>query len=174
MSRPESLVIVNTGDGRGKSTSAFGIAMRGWARGWRVGVVQCIKSGGWHVGEEKAARELGIEWRALGDGFTWDSADLDETEALGRHAWQVARALLVAGDHELLVLDELTYLMTFGWVPVTEVVAGIAGRAPGTNVVVTGRGAPPELIAVADTVTEMVNVKHAHEQGVRARRGLDF
>ena len=174
MAGPTSLLIVNTGDGKGKSSAAFGVMLRGWARGWRVGVVQCIKSGDWKVGEQRAADALGIEWHALGDGFTWESDDLDETEALGRHAWSVARDKLASGDYDLLILDELTYVMTLGWVPVAEVVAGIEGRAPGTNVVVTGRDAPPELVAVADTVTEMRKVKHAYDAGIAARRGLEY
>ena len=174
MARPTSLVIVNTGDGKGKSSSAFGVMVRGWARGWRVGVVQCIKSGDWKTGEEKAARELGIEWQPMGDGFTWDSDDLAETARLGREAWLTARAKLASGDYDLLILDELTYTMSFGWVPVDEVVAGIAERAPHTNVVITGRDAPPELIELADTVTEMRKVKHAYDGGVMARRGLEY
>lgn len=172
--RPRSIVIVNTGDGKGKSSSAFGVMLRAWARGWRVGVVQCIKSGEWNTGEEKAARELGIEWRAMGDGFTWDSDDLDETAAKGREAWAAAKAMLGSGDYDLLILDELTYTTSFGWVPVDEVVTAIRDRAPGTNVVVTGRDAAPELIEVADTVTEMRKVKHAFDRGIAARRGLEF
>ena len=174
MARPTSIVIVNTGDGKGKSSSAFGVMVRGWARGWRVGVVQCIKSGDWNTGEHKAAVELGIEWNAMGDGFTWDSDDLDQTAEIGRQAWAAAREKLASGDYDLLILDELTYLMTFGWVPVDEVVSAIRDRAPKTNVIITGRDAPPELIEVADTVTEMRKVKHAFDQGVSARRGLEF
>lgn len=174
MARPASIVIVNTGDGKGKSSSAFGVMVRGWARGWRVAVVQCIKSGDWSTGEHKAATELGIEWHAMGDGFTWDSDDLEQTAALGRAAWERARELLASGDYDLLVLDELTYTMSFGWVPVAEVVAGIRDRAPHTNVVVTGRDAPPELVDLADTVTEMRKVKHAYDRGIPARRGLEY
>lgn len=139
-----------------------------------MGVVQCIKSGSWHTGEQKAAAELGIEWHAMGDGFTWDSDDLEKTAELGREAWLTARDKLASGDYDLLILDELTYAMTFGWVAVDEVVAGIRDRAPKTNVVVTGRGAPPELIELADTVTEMVKVKHAFDQGIQARKGLEY
>lgn len=174
MARATSIVIVNTGDGKGKSSSAFGVMVRGWARGWRVAVVQCIKSGDWHTGEQRAAAELGIEWRAMGDGFTWDSDDLERTAELGRDAWEAARSMLASGDYDLLVLDELTYTMSFGWVPVAEVVAGIRARAPHTNVVVTGRDAPPELIELADTVTDMRNVKHAYDQGIPARRGIEY
>ena len=173
-SRVESLVIVNTGEGKGKSSAAFGVMGRAWARGWRVGVVQFIKSGKWKVGERKLADELGIEWSTMGDGFTWESTDLDETAALGRHAWEVARAKLASGDYDLLILDELTYAITFGWVDVADVVAGVTNRAPRTNVVITGRDAAPELIDIADTVTEMRKVKHAFDRGIQARKGIEY
>ena len=147
---------------------------RAWARGWRVGVVQVIKSGQWNTGEQKLGEHLGVDWWCLGDGFTWESTDLDETEAKGRHAWQVAREKLASGDYDLLILDELTYAITFGWVPVEDVVAGIRDRAPHTNVIVTGRDAPAELIELADTVSDVRMVKHAFDQGVSARRGLEY
>jgi cob(I)alamin adenosyltransferase len=174
VARAPSVVVLNTGDGKGKSSSAFGVMGRAWARGWRVGVVQFVKGGKWKTGERALADHLGVEWHTLGDGFTWESADLDESAALGRHAWEVARAKLASGDYDLLILDELTYVVTFGWVPVADVVAGITGRAPGTNVVVTGRDAAPELVALADTVTEMVKVKHAYDAGISARRGIEY
>lgn len=172
--RVDSVVVVNTGDGKGKSTAAFGVMARGWARGWRVGVVQFMKSGDWKVGEKKLADHLGVDWWTLGDGFTWESTDLDESAAKNVHAWGVARQKLASGDYELLVLDELTYVVNYGWVPVEEVVAGIAARSPKTNVVVTGRDAPPELVEMADTVTEMRKVKHAYERGVRAMKGIEY
>jgi cob(I)alamin adenosyltransferase len=174
MARPRSIVLVNTGDGKGKSSAAFGVMSRGWARGWRVGVVQFVKSGEWKVGEQKLADHLGIEWHALGDGFTWESDDLDESAAKARHAWTVAAAMLASGDYDLLILDEITYTMTFGWVPTAEVVGAIADRSPGTNVVCTGRDAPAELVEIADTVTEMRLVKHAFDQGIPARRGIEY
>src|SRR5229473_1382821 len=114
MPRAESIVLLNTGHGKGKSSAAFGVMGRGWARGWRVGVVQFIKSGKWKTGERKLADHLGVEWHTLGDGFTWESTDLDETAAKGRHAWEVAKAKLVAGEHQLLIFDEMTYAITFG------------------------------------------------------------
>jgi cob(I)alamin adenosyltransferase len=172
--RVDSVVIVNTGDGKGKSTAAFGVMARGWARGWRVGVVQFMKSGDWKVGEKKLADHLGVDWWTLGDGFTWESTDLDESAAINVHAWGVAREKLASGDYDLLVLDELTYLVNYGWVPASEVVDGITGRWPKTNVVVTGRDAPPELVEIADTVTEMRLVKHAYEQGVTAMKGIEY
>ncbi|MGH9279439.1 MAG: cob(I)yrinic acid a,c-diamide adenosyltransferase [Acidimicrobiales bacterium] len=172
--RVASIVLVNTGHGKGKSSAAFGVMGRGWARGWRVGVVQFIKGGKWKTGERKLADHLGIEWHTLGDGFTWESTDLDETAAKGRHAWEVARDKLASGDYDLLILDELTYAVKYGWVPVGDVVDGIRGRAPRTNVVITGRDAPEEVIEVADTVTEMRKVKHAFDQGITAKKGIEY
>ena len=172
--RVDSVVVVNTGDGKGKSTAAFGVMVRGWARGWRVGVVQFMKSGDWKVGERKLADHLDVDWWTLGDGFTWESTDLDESAAKNIHAWGVARDKLASGDYDLLVLDELTYVVNYGWVSVGEVVDGVRRRAPKTNVVITGRDAPPELIEIADTVTEMRMVKHAYEQGVRAMKGIEY
>jgi cob(I)alamin adenosyltransferase len=174
VARVESIVLVNTGHGKGKSSAAFGVMVRGWARGWRVGVVQFIKGGKWQTGERKLADHLGIEWHTLGDGFTWESTDMDETIARGRHAWDVARQMLASGQFELLILDELTYAVRYGWVDVADVVAGIRDRAPRTNVVVTGRDAPSEIIELADTVTEMVKVKHAYDQGIKAKKGIEY
>ncbi len=174
MARAQSVVLVNTGHGKGKSSAAFGVMARGWARGWRVGVVQFVKSGKWQTGERKLADHLGIEWHTLGDGFTWESTDLDETAAKGRHAWQVAKDKLTSGDYDLLILDEITYAMSYGWVPVEDVVAALAARAPSTNVVLTGRNAPQELVDAADTVTEMRKVKHAYERGIRAKKGIEY
>jgi cob(I)alamin adenosyltransferase len=173
MARP-SVVVVNTGEGKGKSSSAFGVMGRGWARGWTVAVVQFIKADDWNTGEKKLADHLGIEWHTLGDGFTWESSDLDETAAKGRHAWDVAKQKLASGDYQLLIFDELTYAVTFGWIDVDDVVTALRERAPGTNVVVTGRDAPAELVAVADTVTEMRKVKHAYDTGIRAIKGIEY
>jgi cob(I)alamin adenosyltransferase len=174
MARAKSLVLVNTGHGKGKSSAAFGVMVRGWARGWRVGVVQFVKGGKWRTGERKLADQLDIEWHTLGDGFTWESTDLERTAELGGEAWKVAAGKLASGDYDLLILDELTYPMKYGWVPVDEVVAAIRDRAPKTSVVVTGRNAPDELIEVADTVTEMRKVKHAYDQGISAMKGIEF
>lgn len=174
MARAESIVLLNTGDGKGKSSAAFGVMARGWARGWRVGVVQFVKGGKWKTGERKLADHLDIDWQTLGDGFTWESTDLDETAAKGRHAWEVAAAKLASGDYDLLILDELTYAISYGWVPVDQVVAGIQNRSPRTNVVLTGRNAAPELVDLADTVTEMRKVKHAYDRGITAKKGIEY
>jgi cob(I)alamin adenosyltransferase len=173
MARP-SIILVNTGHGKGKSSAAFGVMGRGWARGWTVGVVQFVKGGKWKTGERKLADHLGIEWHTLGDGFTWESTDMDETIAKGRHAWGVARDKLASGHYDLLILDELTYAVKYGWVPAADVVAGLQARAPRTNVVVTGRDAPQEIVDVANTVTEMRKVKHAYDEGISAIKGIEF
>ena len=170
----DSLVIVNTGNGKGKSSSAFGMMIRGVARGWNVAVVQFIKSGDWKVGEEKIGRQLGVDWHAFGEGFTWDSDDMSNDIAHARDGWNKAVELLHAGEHQLVIFDELTYLSSFGWLPIGDVIAAISARPSHVNVIVTGRDAAPELIAIADTVTEMVEVKHAYQQGIRAMRGIDY
>ncbi len=174
MPRAESVVLLNTGHGKGKSSAAFGVMSRGWARGWKVAVVQFVKGGKWKTGERKLADHLGIEWHTLGDGFTWESTDLDETAAKGRHAWAVAREKLASGDYQLLILDEITYAVKFGWVDGADVAAGVRDRAPRTNVVLTGRDAAPELVEVADTVTEMRKLKHAYDRGIKAIKGIEY
>jgi cob(I)alamin adenosyltransferase len=172
--RPPSLVLVNTGDGKGKSTAAFGTALRALARGWKVGVVQFLKSGDWKVGEEKMGKELGIDWWALGDGFTWDSDDIDESEAIAREAWASARSKIESDQYDLLILDEITYPINWGWIQLEEVVAAIESRPPRLNLILTGRDAPSALVDAADTVTEMTKVKHAYDAGVMAKRGIDY
>jgi len=173
-SRAKTRVLVNTGHGKGKSSAAFGVMGRAWARGWTVAVVQFVKGGKWQVGEKKLADHLGIEWHTLGDGFTWESKDLDETAATNQHAWDVAKEKLCSGDYDLVILDELTYTITYGWVDKADVVDAVTGRHPRTNVVITGRDAAPELVEIADTVTEMRKVKHAFDDGVGARKGIEY
>lgn len=172
--RQRSVVIVNTGHGKGKSTAAFGVVMRGVARGWRVSVIQFVKSGKWKVGEEEIGRRLGVDWARTGDGFTWLSDDLERSRALAGAAWKLACETIATGQHELVVLDEITYPMNWDWISSGEVVAALRDRPEQVNVVATGRDAPAELIELADTVTEMRKVRHAYDHGVRAKRGLDF
>jgi cob(I)alamin adenosyltransferase len=172
--RVPSRVLVHTGDGKGKTSAAMGIVMRAAARGWRVCVVQFVKDGRWKTGEETSAKKLGVEWWSIGDGFTWDSTDMDRTEAIALEAWSVARDLIRAGEHDLVVLDEITYPLNWGWVDGREVIETIRHRPPKVNVVATGRDASEELCAVADTVTEMASVKHAFDSGVGAMRGIEY
>ena len=169
-----SLLLVNTGNGKGKSTAAFGTMLRALACNWSVAVIQFIKSGNWKSGEETIARKLGVEWRAMGDGFSWDAENLENSAELAREAWRTAWNLLESGKHQLIILDEITYPINWGWLDIDEVVNGLANRASEVNVVVTGRDAPQPLMDIADTVTEMVQVRHPYERGILAMRGIDF
>lgn len=148
--------------------------MRAVARGWKVAVIQFLKSGEWQVGEEKIGRQIGIDWWALGDGFTWDSDDMGESEAIAREAWAEASEKIAGGDYELVILDEITYPINWGWIELEDVVTSLRDRPAKVNVIVTGRDAPQEIIDIADTVTEMRKSKHAYDRGVMARRGIDY
>ncbi len=172
--RAASVVVLNTGDGKGKSSAAFGVMIRAVARGWPVAVVQFVKSGKWHVGEEKIGRQLGVDWFNVGDGFTWDSDDLEHDKAVARAGWDTAAGLIAAGRHRLVVLDEVTYLCTWGWIDTAAVVDAIRDRPPDVSIVLTGRDAPGALVDVADTVTEMRKVKHAYDAGIVAMRGIEY
>jgi cob(I)alamin adenosyltransferase len=173
--RVQSLVLVNTGDGKGKSSAAFGVVLRSVARGWRVAVVQFLKSGEWRVGEEQISRErLGVDWWAIGEGFTWESEDLSEDQAVAAEAWAHARSVIEAGEHRLVVLDEITYPMNWGWISTDEVLEVLRNRPEHVNVILTGRNAPEALVDLADTVTEMRKVKHAYDTGVLAKKGIDY
>ena len=173
MAQP-SRFLINTGTGKGKSSAAMGVMARSWARGWTTVVVQFLKSEKWVVGERKLANHLGVEWHTMGDGFTWESTDLEETAAKGRRAWQMAAGLITSGEYDLVILDEATYIVKYGWVGVEELVEVISQRPARTNVILTGRYAPLELIEISDTVTEMVKVKHAMDLGIKARKGIEF
>jgi cob(I)alamin adenosyltransferase len=124
--------------------------------------------------EEKMGKELGIDWWALGDGFTWDSDDIDESEAIAREAWASAQSKIESDQYDLLILDEITYPINWGWIQLEEVVAAIESRPPRLNLILTGRDAPSALVDAADTVTEMTKVKHAYDAGVMAKRGIDY
>ena len=169
-----SLVLVNTGDGKGKSSAAFGVVIRAVARDWKVAVVQFLKSGEWHVGEQDVATRLGVDWFALGEGFTWDSDNLAADQAVARDAWEQAKTLIEGGAYRLVVLDEITYPMTWGWIDTDNVVATIRERPVTVSIVATGRDAPAALVDVADTVTDMRKVKHAYDAGIAAKKGIDY
>jgi cob(I)alamin adenosyltransferase len=172
--RAPSIVLVNTGDGKGKTTAAMGTVLRALARGWRVCVVQFVKSGRWHSGEVRLLSELGAEWHTMGDGFTWEVDDLDHSADLARAAWQLARAEIDSGAFDLVLLDEVTYPINWGWIDEEEVITTITGRPAKVNIILTGRDASAGIISVADTVSEMRKVKHAFDAGIRAAKGIDF
>ncbi len=167
------LVLVHTGDGKGKSTAAFGLALRAHGRGLAVKVWQFMKVPSARFGEHRAFEWLGVPVEGLGDGFSWKSRDLEHSAALAREGWARAAACIADGAHGLVVLDELTYPLRYGWVPLADVLQALQQRPAHVHVVVTGRGCPAELVAIADTVTEMALVKHHHRAGVPAQRGIE-
>jgi cob(I)alamin adenosyltransferase len=171
----KGLIIVYTGDGKGKTTAAMGLLMRAWGQGLRVCVIQFIKNEGGKWGEYKTAQKLGIEWHKYGDGFTWLSKDMDETVALARQGWELAQEKIAGGAYDLVVLDEFTYALAYDWLEASDALAWLkANRPAGTHVVITGRQAPDALLEAADLVTEMKLVRHPYENGVRAQAGIEF
>ena len=174
LARVGSLLLVNTGDGKGKSSAAFGVMLRSVAMGWPVVVLQFVKSGEWKVGEEKIGRQLGVEWQSLGEGFTWDSTNLDHDKDVAQKAWKIASDAIASGKYRLVILDELTYLCTWGWIDTEAVVAALRDRPENVNVIVTGRDCPAEIVEIADTVTEMRKVKHAYDKGIAAKKGIEY
>lgn len=172
--RAQGLVILNTGKGKGKTTAALGLLLRAWGRDMRAVMFQFIKSRTANWGENRAARRLGVEIIPLGDGFTWMSKDIERDRSLAREGWDRCRQALASEEYAIVILDELTYLMKFGWLDVQEVIAALQGRPPAQHVVITGRDAPAELMEFADLVTEMHEVKHPYKTGVRAQPGIEF
>jgi cob(I)alamin adenosyltransferase len=174
MSEPTGLVVVYTGDGKGKTTAALGVAFRALGRDLPVAVLQFIK-GKWKTGErEFAARVPGLLFEVTGLGFTWDSDDISQDRRAAEQGWRRARELILDGKHAVVVLDELTYAINHGFVPIADVLETLRARPPHVHVIVTGRSAPEELIAAADLVTEMTCIKHPFQRGVRAQPGLDY
>jgi len=170
----KGLVLVHTGAGKGKSSSAFGVVIR--ALGWKqsVGVVQFIK-GKWKTGERLFFDKLGgVTWHTMGEGFTWDTQDKERDIAAAQAAFAKAREMMESGDFDLVVLDEINIAMRYEYLSVEEVIAGLEARNPRTGVVLTGRDAKPEICAYADLVTEMTEVKHPFKAGIKAQRGVDY
>ena len=172
----KGLLIVNTGKGKGKSTAAFGLVLRAVGHGMRVGVVQFIK-GTWDTGEGHVLRDRFhdlVTYHVMGDGFTWDTQDRSQDMASARKAWGMALELMRDDRHDLVVLDELNIVLRYDYLPVDEVIAGLQARPAMKHVVVTGRNAPDALVAAADLVTSMEQVKHPYREGVKAQRGIEF
>ena len=179
--RNRPLVIVHTGPGKGKSTAAFGLALRAWNQGWPVAVFQFVKSAKWRVGEERALRLLGetgqggtVSWHKMGEGWSWIQRDIDSQAALAAEGWAQISRDLAAQTYRLYVLDEFTYPMTWGWVDVEEVVKVLAARPGDQHVVITGRDADARLIGCADLVTEMTKVKHPMDAGQKGQKGIEW
>lgn len=185
--RNRPLLMVHTGDGKGKSTAAFGLAIRGWNQGWNIGVFQFVKSAKWRIGEQTVLERLGtlhdetgeggpVAWHKMGAGWSWTKKqgdDLDHARAAAE-GWQEIKRCLAAETHDLYVLDEFTYPIAWGWVDLDDVVTTLRDRPGRQHVVITGRRAAPELIEIADLVTEMTKVKHPMDVGQKGQRGIEW
>lgn len=170
----KGLLLVLTGNGKGKSSSAFGMVARALGYGMKVGVAQFIK-GRSDTGEEAFfSRQPGVVWHVLGEGFTWDTQDIKRDIATARQGWEIVRGMLQDPALDLIILDELTYPLKYSYLDTDEVLADISNRPSMQHVVVTGRGAPPALIEAADTVTELMDIKHAYRAGIKAQPGIDL
>nr|WP_155892815.1 cob(I)yrinic acid a,c-diamide adenosyltransferase [Intrasporangium chromatireducens] len=185
--RNRQLVIVHTGDGKGKSTAAFGLALRGWNQGWSVGVFQFVKSAKWRIGEQTAVETLGrlheetgtggpMEWHKMGSGWSWSrkAGDEEDHAAAAQEGWAEIKRRLADEAHGLYVLDEFTYPMAWGWVDVADVVQTLVERPGSQHVVITGRRCPEPIIGIADLVTEMTKVKHPFDHGQKGQRGIEW
>ncbi|MFI7119573.1 cob(I)yrinic acid a,c-diamide adenosyltransferase [Amycolatopsis sp. NPDC049868] len=185
--RNRPLLAVHTGEMKGKSTAAFGMALRAWNQGWSIGVFQFVKSAKWRVGEEAAFRALGklhedtgqggaVEWHKMGEGWSWarKSGSEEDHAANAREGWAEIKRRLAAETHDFYVLDEFSYLLKWGWLEVDDVVSTLTERPGHQHVVITGRYAPPELIEAADLVTEMTKVKHPMDAGQKGQRGIEW
>ena len=181
--RNRALVVVHTGEMKGKSTAAFGLALRAWNQGWPIGVFQFVKSAKWKVGEENALRVLGetgqggtVAWHKMGEGWSWTrkQGTDDDHAANAREGWEQVKHDLAAQTYRFYVLDEFTYPMTWGWVDVADVVATLRDRPGSQHVVITGRGAHPDLVAAADLVLETTKIKHPMDDGQKGQRGIEW
>jgi cob(I)alamin adenosyltransferase len=185
--RNRPLLAVHTGDGKGKSTAAFGLALRGWNQGWDIGVFQFVKSAKWRVGEQTVLERLGelhattgeggpVQWNKMGSGWSWSrkTGETEDHSAEAAEGWAEIKRRLAAETHDLLVLDEFTYPMQWGWVDVQDVIETLRTRPGHQHVVITGRRADPALIEIADLVTEMTKIKHPMDAGQKGQRGIEW
>ncbi len=167
-------IIINTGDGKGKTTAALGLAFRALGHGRRVCVIQFIKGQG-EYGERRFAETLaGLDWFICGKGFVFKKERIEEDRTVARAGFELARQKIASDAYDLIILDELTYLPQFGFLDVADIIEVISQKPPRLTIVITGRNAPPELVAIADTVTDMQSVKHAFASGVKAQKGIEF
>lgn len=185
--RNQPLVIVHSGEGKGKSTAAFGLALRGWNQGWSIGVFQFVKSAKWRIGEQaalaaldEAHREKGvggpIEWHKMGSGWSWSRKGGSEEDhaAAAAEGWAEIKRRLAAETHQLYVLDEFTYVLKWGWVDIDDVVEVLTSRPGYQHVVITGRDPHPRLLEIADVATEMTKLAHPFDKGQKGQKGIEW
>ncbi|WP_214110055.1 cob(I)yrinic acid a,c-diamide adenosyltransferase [Acrocarpospora catenulata] len=179
--RNRPLLIVHTGPGKGKSTAAFGLALRAWNQGWPIGVFQFVKSAKWRIGEERALQTLGelgppVTWHKMGEGWSWIKKSTSESDhaADALEGWSQIKRDLLSQTYRLLILDEFTYPINWGWIPIDDVLTTLSTR-PGTqHIVITGRNAHPALLSQADLVTEMIKLKHPMDTGQKGQKGIEW
>ncbi len=174
MSQARGLVIINTGNGKGKTTAALGLMLRAWGNGLKVIILQFVKSPSRETGEQKALEKMGIETLTVGAGFVFDPHDTGRHRELAIQQWETAKQKIRSGSFDMIVLDEITYPLQFGWISVDELVDVLGRRPSGLHVVITGRNAPQPLIDFADTVVEITDVKHHFRQGVKSQKGIEL
>ena len=173
--KKKGLILVHTGDGKGKSTAAFGTALRAIGRGYKVAMAQFIK-GKWKTGEVEAAKAFGERFKifTMGEGFTWETQNFEHDVKTAQRAWKKCRQLLHDTEHQVVIFDEINYVMKYNFLDPAEIVAELKKKPPLKHVILTGGGAPPEIIEVADLVTEMKCVKHPYQQGIKAQPGIEY
>ena len=170
----KGLIIVHTGDGKGKTTAALGVALRACGYGMRVIMLQFFK-GKWKYGELRSAPKLGtFEIQPMGKGFTWESKDVEVDKAMVQDAWRAAQEKILSGNYDVVVLDEINYALSYGFLPVEDIVEFLQKKPAMLHVILTGRDAKPEILEIADLVTEMRQIKHPFEQGISAQKGIEF
>lgn len=173
MSERIGLIIVNTGNGKGKTTAALGLAMRAVGTGLKVVMIQFIK-GGWRTGEQVSAKKLGFELRQMGEGFTWITQDRERDTACAEAAWQYGKECMDSGNYDLVILDEINIALGFDYLDLSDVLATLKNRSKDLHVALTGRGAKDELLEIADLATEMREIKHPFNKGIKAQQGIEF
>ncbi len=173
--KKKGLILVNTGDGKGKSTAAFGTALRAIGRGYNVAMVQFIK-GKWKTGEVEAAKQFGEKFKifTIGDGFTWDTQNFEQDVKTAQTAWEKCREVLHDTEHQVVIFDEINYVMKYGFLNAADIVKALKTKPPLKHVILTGGGAPPEIVELADLVTEMKCIKHPYQQGIKAQPGIEY
>ncbi|TGK11997.1 cob(I)yrinic acid a,c-diamide adenosyltransferase [Leptospira fletcheri] len=168
------LLIVNTGDGKGKTTAALGVVFRALGRGKKCGVVQFIK-GKWETGERKFAKTIPeLDFHVMGLGFTWESDDLDRDKTAAKQAWDLSKKMILSEEYDIVVLDEITYAFHYGWLEVDETVRILRERPSQVHVIITGRNCPESILQQADLISEIRSVKHPFQSGIKAQIGIDF
>jgi len=185
--RNRPILAVHTGDGKGKSTAAFGLALRGWNQGWSLGIFQFVKSAKWRLGEQTAFEQLGelhrssgaggpVDWQKMGSGWSWSkkAGSEDDHAAAAAEGWTEIKRRIAAEEHDLYLLDEFTYPINWGWIDIDDVVQTLTGRPGHQHVVITGRRADPRLLEIADLVTEMTKIKHPMDAGQKGQRGIEW